>query len=164
MDIRIGNDIKIKVQLPDYIEPSMIVRVLANVEKIHHIHHHNCHTNLYTPTEYTMHKDSCTSYNVLPRNLVLHLHEFFDHCHDHRNNIIAVRPQDVDPETNSFEMWFKANRQEEGDYRLTLNIQVQEEGCGRNDVHEYTIDCGPVFSISRRRSAIDGDVCVEVNK
>lgn len=148
MNVRIGNDIKVNVVLPDYIDPQMILRMTATLHKVNNIHHNNCCTNYYIPTEYTMHRHSCYSYNVIPHNMVCcHLHECFDHCcHRHRKETVAIKPTGL----NHFEIFYKGRNQEPGLYRLTVNIQVQEDGWGANDIHEYTIDYGPVFSISNR--------------
>lgn len=160
MNIRIGNDIKVKITLPSYINPSMIRRITANLNKVHNIHHHNCHTNLYHPTEYTLHKHSCMPYNVLPRNVVFHLHECFchrDHCSD---NMIVVKPTGLD----TIEFVCRTKNYKPGEYRLVLNIQVQEDGWDRDDIHEYTIDYGSVFSLSYDKNAKDGYVILNVNK
>lgn len=163
MDIKVGNDIKLNVTMPEYIDPSSILRITAvfkNHSRCKHAHHYFCY-----PSRYTMHPYSCIHYNVHPHNAVCGIRECEACCshynNKHRNRVIVVKPTGL----NHFELWFNnTTNYDLGEYDLVLNIQAYEDGWNYDNVHEYTVSYGPVFSISNKSDAQEGNIVIDVNK
>lgn len=168
MDIKIGNDIKLTVYLPEYIDPDSILKVdvqLQCVNKCLHDDWHRCCFDLYYPTEYTMHNHPCVSYNTIPKNSIYHTHGCCKHYYNRYNTCRINTVAKLNREYNCFNLWFSNTTYRDcGKYSLIVRIQTREDGWGSDNIHEYTVYYGPVFSISDRKCAKEGNIEITVSK
>lgn len=155
MDIKVGNDIKLNVTLPDYIDSESILNIKAILKKAR-----KCKPcDFYHPSEYTITHHHC-DYNTLPYNACNHSYD--DYCNNrHKHCDIVVKHNGGD----IFNVFVSNTTIHDcGSYELAVKIRVREDGWDCDNVHEYTVYYGPVFSISVDSNALEGRITINVNK
>lgn len=176
MDVRIGNDIKIRVTLDSLIqEGSTIVCAKAYIVNISDV---NKFHPIYNPEEHAVKLCGHPQYNVLPTNPPMHQHcvGCCGNCHSKwkeavysvkqryymAHTILPVNNQNAD-DSDKLCIYFPAKDQEfVGKYKLVLQIDVKEDGWGINNVHTYTTDYGHVFSLTDCQDGQVGSIVINL--
>lgn len=165
MDIRIGNDIKLKIVLPEYLKSKNIFKIKAYLYYMPLCKDCcKCCFIPYSPSQYTMPKHLHYSYNELPSNMNCKTCRCCKHCKHNSKHIFNTFEIDYNNNVELQLLLKNTSNYKTGLYFMILDVQTLEEGYGNDDLHSYSIDYGPVFSLSDNITAEEGDIVIVVNK
>lgn len=168
MDIRIGNDINMRVHL-NKLQQIPPARDIVSVKgELFREPFPKCKCrcacecgvpNILEPTCYTLHGYGCVLYNTLPSNQFVHA------PHGHFGGRVRVVCLDIPKPYGKdvLDIYFKSRHQHfDGIYSLVVHITVKEPGYGKNSLHTYTIDFGHVFNLTYDHDGLFGDIVIEL--
>lgn len=186
MDIQIGNDITIQFSIGSLgIDETSIKRMTCWLMNMC-----ACRTacrfplaplsHQYIPNEYCVNTCGHPCYHV-PPHFGGQYYVFHRHCNCHTHNCCGMtyapcgnrwhqlgipryhalhEPLSI---PMGYQCYFPACDQlEVGKYRLIIEVEVFEQGYGRNNIHTYTIDKGIVFTLVCGGSGMSGNISINL--